>query len=104
MFGSSPQHRFLAGRQIVLEMPLTVTASAALKSLSDFMASYEGNKDDLRFGYWDYGEALVIAAPTEEIIACPVHIDGCDWCYGTGRVTVTLGKMLLEAKKRGEIR
>lgn len=103
MFGSSPQHRFLEGRRIVLELDLTMPALDAVLALGNFMAEYQGDKDALRFGYWDSGEALVVAAPETEMVICPVHQTECEWCYGTARVTREFGARLEKAKAAGQV-
>ena len=69
MFGSREQPELMGARnsqrRIVLHMPELMAATEALQQLSEFMAAYEGDRSALLFGFWDYGNEIVITAPDE---------------------------------------
>lgn len=67
MFGSRKQPSLTENRRIVLTMPLVLPAIDASQRLADFLAAYGGNKPDLMFGFWEFGDELVVTAPTEAV-------------------------------------
>lgn len=97
MFGSARQYRFMEGMHIIRELPLEhATAQEAHAALASALDGYAGDKSDLRFGYWEYGEVLVILAPDKALVPCPVHGDACDLCFA-GKMTTEFAERLKAA-------
>jgi hypothetical protein len=65
MFGSRQEPELMGGRKIVWELEHTagVPLSGVLPQLISFFDSYPGDKSALRFGYWEYGDSIVVTEP-----------------------------------------
>lgn len=70
MFGSKRQPELVDHRQIVLDMPATMPAMEAATALNEFLETYTGDKAALMFGYWEYGDRIVVTAPTHGGLQC----------------------------------
>jgi hypothetical protein len=68
MFGSRHEPYLMNGRKIVwrLERSNGMPLNDVLAQLVDFESSYDGNKTELVFGYWEYGDEIVVTAPDSE--------------------------------------
>lgn len=102
MMGSARQNGLLAGRRIILSLPMTMPATDAAKAINDFLGQYVGDAAHLLFGYWDYGGEIVMTAPETGMLPCPRHAaDDCSWCFGTRLVTDELHAILCQSPETG---
>lgn len=59
MFGSRREPKLMDGRRIVSSLQSGgIPLDDALRSLNEVRAAYPG--EDLMFGYWEYGDEIVV--------------------------------------------
>lgn len=66
MFGSRKEPKLMGGRKVILSLASDgMSLSEAMQSLSECVADYAGDRAELRFGYWEYGDEIVVTAPED---------------------------------------